>query len=539
MVDKLKEKYEEWKKGEIEPRVLPGQEKRDKQIYFNEEELESLKKEFPACADWIEKKVNDILEYYKQMPFKAGERERYLDKIKRKITFYNPAYEEEQKIKDDEKERKRLEKEGEKFNSEAANVFSLEGRAEIFTELQPLFYDKTGNWWLWNSRDYKWELVDEVDILNMVYKRTGKDVISPKERTIILNSLKQKGRENIPKPIKSTWVQFYNEIFDIETGNKFKAMPEYFVTNPIPYRLHHYPIEDTPTIDKIFEEWVGEEHVKTLYEIIAYCLLPNYPIHRLFCLIGSGMNGKSCFLRLLAKFIGKENITSTELDTLLSSRFEVTRLYKKLVCIMGETNFNEMNKTSIIKKLTGQDTIGFEYKNKTPFSDVNYAKILIATNNLPTTSDKTIGFYRRWLIIDFPNRFSEQKDILDDIPEEEYNSLALKCTIILKDLLESRKFHNEGSVEDRQKKYEDKSNPLQKFLKSFTIEDFSGFIWKYDFEKKFNQWCKENRFREHSDVVIGKKMKEMNIHHRLETASWMNDGKGGQLRVWEGIKWKE
>lgn len=32
--------------------------------------------------------------------------------------------------------------------------------------------------------------------------------------------------------------------------------------------------------------------------------------------------------------------------------------------MMGETNFNEMSETSILKKLTGGDLIGFEYKNK-------------------------------------------------------------------------------------------------------------------------------------------------------------------------------
>jgi len=37
---------------------------------------------------------------------------------------------------------------------------------------------------------------------------------------------------------------------------------------------------------------------------------------------------KSKFLELLRKFIGEPNICSTELDTLLTSRFEVTRLHK-------------------------------------------------------------------------------------------------------------------------------------------------------------------------------------------------------------------
>jgi putative DNA primase/helicase len=291
-------------------------------------------------------------------------------------------------------------------------------------------------------------------------------------------------------------------------------------------------------MDRIFEEWVGKDYVQTLYEILAYCLIPDYPIHRLFCLIGSGMNGKSCFLRLLKKFIGNDNITSTELDTLLNSRFEVTRLYKKLVCIMGETNFSEMSKTSIIKKLTGQDVIGFEYKNKTPFDDCNYAKIIIATNNLPSTTDKTIGFYRRWMIIDFPNQFSEQKDILGDIPEEEFECLTLKCALMLKDLLARRSFTNEGSLEDRMERYEAKSNFLEKFIKEATKEDFEGIITCSDFNKKFWAWCKEHRHREMSETSIGIAMKKIGFVQERKYMNWMFDGKGGYARIWAGLSWK-
>ena len=123
---------------------------------------------------------------------------------------------------------------------------------------------------------------------------------------------------------------------DIKTGERIEASPEYFVTNPIPYEVSED--DSTPTLDRIFNEWVGEDYVQTLYEIISYCLLPDYPMSRLFCFIGAGMNGKSKFLELIVKFIGNDNCTSTELDTLLTSRFEITRLYKKLICQMGETN---------------------------------------------------------------------------------------------------------------------------------------------------------------------------------------------------------
>jgi len=421
----------------------------------------------------------------------------------------------------------------------SAQVFTRLGQAERFIKMNPVFYDKSGLWWMWDSLKFKWSKVDEIDILNEICDKMNLDTISSKSKTEILNSLKQVGRKNIPKPVKNTWIQFNNEIIDIKTGKKLKATSKYFVTNPIPYEMNKDNFMLTPIMDRIFEEWVGKDYIKTLYEIIAYCLLPDYPMNRLFCFIGSGMNGKSKFLELINKFIGESNCTSTELDILLNSRFEITRLHKKLVCQMGETNFNEMKKTSILKKLTGGDLIGFEYKNKDLFHEKNYAKILISTNSLPTTDDKTIGFYRRWLIIDFPNQFSEKKDILSEIPEEEYSSLALKCCGILKDLLEKRSFHNEGSIEDRKNKFESKSDFLQHFIKEYVEEGLNEYITKADFYKKFISWCKENRHRELAENSIGKKMKEKGFKSGRKYVDWLYDGKGGQMHVWNDIKWKE
>jgi len=420
------------------------------------------------------------------------------------------------------------------------NYLNMKDLANQVLEVQPLYYDKAKLWWIWNKREFKWEVVDETDILIMVDNLALINTIKTKERVEILESLKQGARIRKPKDINPNWIQFKDTIFDIKTGIEFKATPEYFATNPIPHKLHPDKFESTPVMDRIFEEWVGEKYVKTLYEILAYCMIPDYPINRLFCFIGVGMNGKSKYLELLEKFIGRENVCTTDLDVLMNSRFEITKLHKKLVCQMGETNFNEMSKTSKIKKLTGGDLIGMEYKNKTPFEDKNYAKILIATNNLPTTTDKTLGFYRRWMIIDFPNKFSEKKDILKDIPEEEYESLALKCTTILHDLLEKREFHNEGTIEERMKKYESKSDFLQDFIEEFVDRtDANGYITKADFFKKFSSWCKEQRHREMAENTLGKKMKEKEVESSKKSFDWLNDGRGGRIYVWEGIKWRE
>ena len=448
--------------------------------------------------------------------------------------FKNPVSFYKIKLKEDQNKDKGF------LFSEFGNFTNFLKVGADFIKKQPLYYDDSKIWWAWNYKNYKWEIIDETDLMNALDKYTLNPSVNSKIKNELLEALKRVGRSNKPLPVKKTWVQFKDILIDIKTGEEFKANPKYFVANPIPWKLNQERFVNTPKMDEIFEEWVGKEYIQTLYEIIAYSLIPDYPIHRLFCFVGEGLNGKSCFLRLLQKFIGADNVTSTELDTLLSSRFEITRLHKKLICIMGETNFAEMNKTSIIKKLTGQDIIGFEYKNKNPFDDVNYAKILIATNNLPSTADKTVGFYRRWLIIDFPNRFSEQKDILKDIPQEEYEILAVKCLKILKDLLEKRAFTKEGSISEREKRYEEKSDPLEKFLKEFAnFKDPEGSIPKWEFEKTLNEWLIENRHRKMADKTIVKKMREKGVEDGRVYVDWYEgDNKTKkQVRAWLGIKW--
>jgi putative DNA primase/helicase len=72
---------------------------------------------------------------------------------------------------------------------------------------------------------------------------------------------------------------------------------------------------------------------------------------------------------------------------------------------LRETNFNLLTSTNLLKRLVGGDLIGFEKKGKDPFDDYNYAKIMINSNSMPMSQDESDGFYRRWLIIDFPNEF--------------------------------------------------------------------------------------------------------------------------------------
>ena len=385
------------------------------------------------------------------------------------------------------------------------NVFTNRiSQAEIYHKENPFFNDENKIWGTWCEREFKWKKGDEIEILGKIYNNGGVDIVTSKERTEITNALKHVGRFNQPKPIKNSWIQYKERIFDVETGEDFEASPEWYVTNPISYSMGGS--EETPMIDELFASWVGEDHKQELYEIIAFAQAPEYFIHRIICLIGSGANGKSTYLSLMRRYLGDDNVVSSSLEALMKVRFEGSKLYKKLVCLMGETNFGTLTQTDYIKGLSGGDKMRIEFKGKDGFDAVNYAKLILATNSLPTTADKTDGFYRRWKIINFNNTFKKEKNVLEKIPEEEYNNLARKCFRILQELWKDRIFTNDGNFEERKANYEKHSNPLSLFLEENFEKDVNADYPNDEFREQFLVYLEDHGFRELTPKTINQQL---------------------------------
>jgi len=382
---------------------------------------------------------------------------------------------------------------------------SWNGAAKSFIELNPLWYDRAGLWWAWSHTRKIYEQIDETDLMIMIDRAVKRNNLRSNVKAEVLEAFRREARKTNPKEPPTTWVQFGSVIYDIETGEEKKPNSKYFMTNRISWPLGD--TENTPIIDQLLTEWAGEK-MQTLKELLSYCTLRDYPLHRIFLLIGSGCNGKGSFLNLLSNFIGRENTTSTQLDLLLSNHFQLAKLHKKLACLMGETNFNELKNTSMLKSLSGGDLIGFEYKNKLPFDDKNYAKIIVATNSLPITHDKTDGFYRRWIIIDFKNKFGEAEDVLKRVPEEEYKALARYALGTIKRLLQARKFWLEGSIDDRKEAYESRSNPVKAFLNENYEKNTNGMVSASDFFDHLSTWLQNRGHRQLTYQAVRNIMKE-------------------------------
>ena len=420
--------------------------------------------------------------------------------------------------------------------------------AEEYIQKNPIYYDPLGYWWVWRPKEYKYIKRDEIHIMILIENslRHAKKIIgttdpetirryntlAPTIKTQLLEALKRTSRKKQPESLEWHYIQFKDKIYNLKNGQYFDATSKYFITNPIPWSVGKKP--DTPQIDKLFKEWCGDQQI-LLEELTAYCTVPGQFMSRIFWLYGEGSNGKSQYLRLLEKFVGGENTTNvTDISLLVNNQFQSSRLYKKLVCAIGEIDGKKIDKTSILKSISGGDKIGLELKGKDLFESYLYAKIIIGANILPESTDTSRGWYRRTLVIDFPNIFKGEKDVLGEIPSWEYENLAHKTLLILQRLIKTREFTGEGDFLEKRERYEARSNPLKKFYELYIEESRDGYIIGSEFYDSFNSFCEKNGYRSIDIRVLGRRLKnDFGVEKSHPTIL------GERRWVYNGIVWKQ
>lgn len=401
---------------------------------------------------------------------------------------------------------------------------------------QPIWYTQQNTWYYWNYNKKCWTQANNTELLNLYREHEASieapeiNIVNHNVRTQLLEAMKLEGIKTPPKEAPKEWIQFKDKIIDINTLYQFDPTPEYIVPNIIPWELG--TDMNTPTIDQIFTEWVGDRHKPLLYEIMAYTLYRDIPLNRWFILNGGGANGKGSYIDIILKFLGTNNISEAPLYNIATNKFYAYELYQKLANISCENSIKPLPDTAQLKKLTSGDYMSFDIKHRLPIHGRSYATIIISCNTIPETLDKSDAFYRRIQCITFPNQFTEKKDILSTIPKQEFNNLATKCIQILKEILQYRKFTHEGTIEDRRKAYEELSNPLARFMRERTTPDPTGHIFKFELRDKYNIWLKERHLEGWNEKRIGERMS-------LETQKvWYQDS-DKRYNAWMGIKWKQ
>ena len=306
----------------------------------------------------------------------------------------------------------------------------------------------------------------------------------------------------IPVEEPPSLIPFNNVILDLETLKTYEYSPKFFFVNKLAAKWTantDFDIVYTPTFDALFQDWGQDPEV--LKAIIGYTFWREYPIHKIFFLVGEGSNGKGTFIRIIQRILGKQNYSSVSIYKLAHERFATANLWSKFANFSTETELAKME-TAHIKQLTGQDPITAEFKNKPSFQFTNYAKLFVLGNNMPIVSDNSPGWYRRLFITEWDRTFSPKEanpNILNGIPKEEWDKLVIAAVLKLKELKEHQfveaYFPGAKAWKEIQEEYEKITNPIPDFVKRKLIktDNPEDYVFLYEFADRFTEYLEKTK----------------------------------------------
>jgi putative DNA primase/helicase len=264
-----------------------------------------------------------------------------------------------------------------------------------------------------------------------------------------------------------------------------------------------------------FKAWVDDKWV-LLFEVIGYTLYPRYVFNKAILLTGSGSNGKSTFLNLLLKILGKNNTSAVSLKRIVEGdKFASIELYHKLANISSELFQFRVTNTDLFKKLTGEDYIEGQKKFKDPIYFVNYAKLINATNELPIVKDQTYGFWRRWLVIEFPHQFENDPGFFErTFTNEEIEGVITVSILAFARVMQNKKFDYEDSSADIKEKWERASDSVYAFVKDliesgraeYDPKNGDLFTPVKEFYQVYVDWCEENDRKPEAQQTVTKRL---------------------------------
>jgi len=229
-------------------------------------------------------------------------------------------------------------------------------------------------------------------------------------------------------------------------------------------------------VTDIFKSWVGDKWV-LLYEVIGYTLLAGeYPLNKAVMLVGDGRNGKSTYLGVVERLLGRDNVVSIKLQDLTSDRlrFSISNLYGKMANVFADLPSEALRNTGLFKILTGEDPISADRKFRDPITFTNYAKMLFSTNELPRVYDMSTAFWRRWLVTEFPNQFPPNEEFRrklfnEILPRYAPKILAYSLLLVAHVVREGR-FSFEESEADYRELWLRETNSVYAFLQDMFKE---------------------------------------------------------------------
>ena len=277
---------------------------------------------------------------------------------------------------------------------------------------------------------------------------------------------------------------------------------------------HFIPEAECPTWHAFLDRVVPDHGMQAfLQTAIGYSLTGDTSEQCLFILYGTGANGKSTFLETIAAMLG-DYATHTVVDTLLIKQGnqipnDVAALKGSRFVYSMESESGKRLAESLVKALTGGDTISARYLYGEFFSYVPSFKLWLGTNHRPVVKGQDYAIWRRIRLIPFEQVIppEEQDRHMVDKLRKELPGILVWALEGLEEWKRNGLFIPEA-VQMATAAYKDEMDILADFLASYCDVDVPDETPAQELFARYKEWATENNERVMSQRFLGLKLDE-------------------------------
>ncbi|WP_323099428.1 phage/plasmid primase, P4 family [Intrasporangium sp. YIM S08009] len=264
-----------------------------------------------------------------------------------------------------------------------------------------------------------------------------------------------------------------------------------------------------PATDRFLRSLFGDDEQVLAFvdEVVAAVLYAGHPFHqRAIMLLGRGKNGKGALLTWLRSLVGDANVAEVKPQALDANRFASAQLYGKLANLAGDVAPTAFTNAERFKEITAGDIIDAERKYGQPFSFHPVATLIASFNEMPATADRSEGFFRRWLVLEFPHRFvdeseatgAEDERIRDATVTARVTTPQERSGYLNRAVAGLRRLHERGdflpppSVTRATERFREHADPVVSFLTEAYSADRDGFTLRSQLKREYDWYCEQN-----------------------------------------------
>ena len=199
-------------------------------------------------------------------------------------------------------------------------------------------------------------------------------------------------------------VAFDDCVLDLDRWEKLVPTPAILVTTHLRASFSRGERTDCPEFKRFLADVTLGNPVlqERIWQAVGYLLVPDQHGKAIILLQGRKHSGKSVLVNVVKNCFDDELVVALSVNE-FGRRFATSSLYGKKLCVDADLSDERLSReaVSVLKKLTGADSISGDVKFGDYLQFTNSAKFLYGSNHVVLLPSKDAAFYDRLVVIPF------------------------------------------------------------------------------------------------------------------------------------------